>query len=299
MRAGILVSLGVSAALGLGALAVAHLWAPEAPLNSAPSDRKNAVPVVVAASALSYGQRLEAKHLTLVQIPAGAEPQGSYRSVQQVLNQPGGAPVVLAPLGIREPLLPAKLSGSGARPSLAAAIDEDKRGYTIRVTDVSGVGGHALPGDRVDVMLTRDLSTDSQNRRLISAVVIQNVRVLGIDLNADPSSTKAVTPKTTTLEVSVEEAQKLAVAAELGALSLALRRSGAVQVATVRPISARDIDSQVEVSPPTMARTPNRQTRQYPAKGPANSANTGSLVIVHGSTATRVSAPAERPSAGT
>src|SRR3712207_8845335 len=49
--------------------------------------------------------------------------------------------------------------------------------------------------DRVDVLLTRNLSTDNDVQRFASDIVIQNVRVLGIDLNADPTSTETMVPK--------------------------------------------------------------------------------------------------------
>src|SRR6185369_3874591 len=77
-------------------------------------------------------------------------------------------------------------------------------------------------------------------RSYISYVVLQNVRVLGVDLNADLSSDKPARPETTTLEVSVEDAQKLSVAATLGSLSLALRRPGAAELETAAPIRTGD-----------------------------------------------------------
>jgi pilus assembly protein CpaB len=303
MRHGILISLAGSAALGVGALALAHFWTPgpQTPASDNPGAARKTVPVVIASGALGYGVRLEARNLSVAQFPSEAAPQGAYSSVDQVLNQAGGAPVVLAPLAAREPLLPAKLSGPGARPSLSADIAEGKRGYTIRVTDVSGVGGHALPGDHVDVVLTRDLSDDSRSRRMVSEVVIQNVRVLGIDLNANPTSAKAALPKTSTLEVTVEDAQKLAVASELGSLTLALRRSGAVGVDSVRAITASDMTGVAEVPAPR-ARTV-AVVRRLPAKpltAGAKTANAafGSVRVIHGDKAADIQVPTERSGAG-
>ena len=150
----------------------------------------------------------------------------------QVLAQDGGGPpVALTPIAARETLLPSKLSGPGARASVAAEIGEGFRAYTIKVSDVTGVGGHALPGDRVDVVLMRDLTPVGPTRNFVSDVVIQNIRVLGVDLNADLAANKPATPSTATLEVSVPDAQKLAVAADLGKLSLALRKTGAAEIA--------------------------------------------------------------------
>jgi pilus assembly protein CpaB len=137
-------------------------------------------------------------------------------------------------------VLPSKLSGPGARPSVAAEIADGMRAYTIRVNDVAGVGGHALPGDRVDVVLMRDLTPQGSVRTYVADVVLQDVRLLGIDLNADLSSNKPAEPKNATLEVSVEDSQKLAIASTLGTLSLALRRTGEAQVEPTKTLLTRD-----------------------------------------------------------
>lgn len=245
MRVGTLVSLGASAALGLGALLVAKVALParsNVAAAAVPAPVVNGVPMVVASQDIKYGERLAANHLKIVKVPREAAPAGAFTTVEQVLAQDnGGAPVALLPILAREPLLPAKLSGPGARPSVAAEIGPGMRAYTIGVSDVSGVGGHALPGDRVDVVLMRNLSDDDSHKALQAEVVIQNVRLLGVDLNADPTSNKPEAPSTATLEVSVRDAQKLAMAAELGALSLALRALGQAEVEAAPPLSVRDV----------------------------------------------------------
>lgn len=245
MRVGTIVSLGASAALGLGALFVAKVALPaHSNVASAaiPAPVINGVPMVVASQDIKYGERLDASHLKVITVPREAAPAGAFASVDQVLAQDnGGAPVALLPIVAREPLLPTKLSGPGARPSVAAEIGAGMRAYTIGVSDVSGVGGHALPGDRVDVVLMRNLSKDDADKVLQAEVVIQNVRLLGVDLNADPTSNKPEAPSTATLEVSVRDAQKLAMAANLGSLSLALRALGQAEVEAAPPLGVRDV----------------------------------------------------------
>jgi pilus assembly protein CpaB len=232
MRVVTIVSLGACALFGLGALVVAKTMLPA---NGGPKVAVAPVvgtPVVVAKAGLKFGDKLDATKVEILKIPANAVPEGAFTTIDQVLKQDaGGAPVALTPIAARELLLPAKLSGPGARASIAAEIRDGFRAYTIKVTDVTGVGGHALPGDRVDVVLMRDTSTDQQKHNYVSQVVIQDIRVLGVDLNADPASNKPATPNTATLEVTVPDAQKLAVAGDLGKLSLALRRTGSVEVA--------------------------------------------------------------------
>lgn len=233
MRVVTIVSLGACALFGLGALVVAKTMMPAPGVAKAATAPPVAgVPVVVAKAALKFGDKLDASKVEILNLPSNAIPDGAFKTTAAVLAQDGGGPpVVLTPISAREPLLPAKLSGPGARASIAAEIADGMRAYTIKVTDVTGVGGHALPGDRVDVVLMRDTSADQQKHAYVSEVVIQDVRVLGVDLNADLNSNKPATPNTATLEVSVRDAQKLAVAGDLGKLSLALRKTGSAEIA--------------------------------------------------------------------
>jgi pilus assembly protein CpaB len=244
MRVATIVSLAASAALGLGALFVAKIALPNAAQAKLPALAQRpaeGTPLVVATHALKFGEKLDAGALTVIKVPAEAIPQGAFTSVSQVLAADhGGPPVALTPMAPHEAILGAKISGPGARPSVAAEVAEGMRAYTIKVSDVTGVGGHALPGDRVDVVLMRDLTPQGPQRSYISYVVLQNVRVLGIDLNADLASEKAATPNTATLEISVADSQKLSMAANLGTLSLALRRTGEADPAQARPLRTSD-----------------------------------------------------------
>lgn len=240
MRVVTIASLGASAVLGLAALVVARSVLPNAnasKVQAKTTQQVAGVPVVVAKAPLKFGDKLDSTKIEILQLPSNAVPDGAFKTEQAVLTTDGGkAPVVLTPISAREPLLPAKLSGPGARASVAAEIADGMRAYTIKVSDVTGVGGHALPGDRVDVVLMRDTSTDPQKHSYVSEVVIQDVRVLGVDLNADQSSNKPASPSTATLEVTVPDAQKLAVASDLGKLSLALRRTGSAEIAKTAPM---------------------------------------------------------------
>jgi len=289
MRLATVVSLAASAVLGIGALVVARVWIPantakptlSTPVAAAPPV---GVPVVVASGALKYGEKLDAGKLTLVRMPASVAPEGAFSSVDEVLKQDGGAPVVLVAMTAREPLLPAKLSGAGARPTVAAEIAEGHRAYTIKVSDVAGGGGHIFPGDRVDVLLSRDMSetdpADQGGKRYVADVVLQDVRVLGMNLNADQDSTDPTVPSTATLEVTMPEAQKLAVAGDLGTLSLALRRTGAAGVQPARAVFVGDV-------------SPVSRTRARAAGEGAVASRGATIVVVHGDESASVQVPKE------
>ncbi|WP_430421732.1 Flp pilus assembly protein CpaB [Phenylobacterium sp.] len=293
MRVVTIVSLAASAVLGLGALVVAKVMLPNAAAAKSPIVQAQAQgePMVVASRAIKYGEKLQASMLTVIKAPKDAIPEGAFTTVNAVLAADrGGAPVALTPMSAREPLLPLKISGPGSRPIVSAAIAEGMRAYTLKVDDASGVGGHALPGDHVDVVLLRDLTPSGPERNFISYVVVQNARVLGMDLNADPTSDKPASPNTATIEVSVEDSQKLSLAATLGNLSLALRRNGAAEIAAAKPVRTNDFLSGGRSTAPRAVRTASA--------GPARSY---AILIVEGEPSKRSSgggrsrAPAAAP----
>jgi len=303
MRVVTIVSLGASAVLGLAALFVAKAMLPHsgtAKMAAAMGQPAVGVPVVAAKADLKFGDRLEAGKLTILHVPSNAVPVGAFTTVEQVLAQDhGGAPVALGPISARELLLPAKLSGPGARASVAAEVADGYRAYTVKVSDVTGVGGHALPGDRVDVVVMRDLTPEGDTRNYVSEVVLQNVRVLAIDLNLDQAANKPAAPATATLEVRVEDTQKLAVAADLGKISLAMRKTGEVDYVRTAPM--RTGNFMVARSPPGNrgGGGPAPSPSASPSSGAASYINySGPIVIVEGGPHGRgkpVQAPAPPP----
>src|SRR3712207_1102010 len=107
-----------------------------------------------------------------------------------------------------EPLLKAKVTGPGQRASLAAVIDPGMKAMTVRVNDVNGVAGFVLPGERVDILLTRTMEKNES----WTDVLLQNVKVLAADQSADDRADKPSVAKAVTLEVSTAQAQKLTLA---------------------------------------------------------------------------------------
>lgn len=302
MRLATIISLGASTALGVGALVVARLWMPShtASAQAPAAAPVEGVPVVVAAQPIPYGVKLEAKYLTVAKLPPGAAPAGAYSSVNQILSQQGGPPTALTPMQAAEPVLPTKLTGVGERATLAALISPGMRAYTIAVNEVSGTGGHVLPGDRVDVVLTRDVSAGggsadmSGGRRMMSSIVCQDVRVLGIDQNANPTTATPIVARSATLEVTAHDAERLALAAQTGSLSLALRKTGASEIDSVRPVQAADLGPAPGLRGPVAA-----APRRMAASGRPVPRDEGpSVVIVNGDTVAKVKVPAEGAAAG-
>jgi pilus assembly protein CpaB len=123
-------------------------------------------------------------------------------------------------------------------------IQDGMRAVTVRVNDVEGVAGFILPGDHVDVLLTRQAAEGRTSGT--NDVVIQNTRVLAIDQLADDAADRPQVARAVTIEVDTTGAQKIALAASLGNLSLMLRRAGEQHMDATRRITTSDL-TQTEV----------------------------------------------------
>jgi pilus assembly protein CpaB len=102
----------------------------------------------------------------------------------------------------------------------------------IRTSDVEGVGGFVLPGDQVDVLLTRSIGGSQNNS--VTQIVAQNVRVMGVDQSDNDEADKPQVAKSITLEVTPAQAQAIALGQSVGNLSLALRHVADAQVLALR-----------------------------------------------------------------
>lgn len=174
--------------------------------------------IAVARIPLEFGAELNSQNVRMVDWPAGSIPPGSFSDLND-FNENGQPLVVLRPIAPGEPVLRSRLSGEGGRATLSALLPENMRAISIPITAVTGVAGFALPGDRVDVLLTQ--TDDSGDRE--TDILLQNVRVIAIDQSANDNAEEPTVGDTATLEVTREDAQVLALAREVGTLSLALR----------------------------------------------------------------------------
>jgi pilus assembly protein CpaB len=234
MRTGALLRIGLALALGTASVFVVRGTSNGAP--AAPAGQAAIRGVVVARTTLAFGSRIGAEHLEVVPWPEGAVPPGSFTDIAQILDGKGDR-VALRTIDKYEPVLAGRISQPGGRATLSTIVDRDMRAMTIRVDDVLGVAGFVLPGDRVDILLTRapgrpEAATD---------VLLQNVRVLGVDQEANDKKDKPVVARAVTLEVSPADAQKLTLAANVGLLGLSLRNQADATAAETRTIHLADI----------------------------------------------------------
>ena len=142
-----------------------------------------------------------------------------------------------------EPVLAVKLTGGNGRAGLAGIIAEGMRAVTIPVDMVNGVGGFVMPGDRVDIVLTRK---DRKDGEQVAKIIMENVKVLSIDQQADTRADAPQIAKTVTLETDTGGAQKLALATSLGRLSLLLRSAGDEETVRSKELSGDDLDGKAK-----------------------------------------------------
>jgi len=136
--------------------------------------------------------------------------------------------IVRDPILTGEPITPRKIVRGGDGGYLSVVLSPGKRAMAVPVTSETAVGGFILPGDRVDVLQTRDtLSPDADgggSKVTIAETILQNVRVLALDQStAAEKDAKSIVAATATIEVSPADAEALTRAKATGPVTLALR----------------------------------------------------------------------------
>jgi len=216
-----LLTMAVAVVLGLVAVFLVRNYIGQAqrtPAQAAgPGGTKS---VVVAAAPIQRGAALAPNLLKVVSYPADAVPAGAVGSVAE-LGAPGpNGRLSLRSLSPNEPILMSQVTGPGGKVTLAAVVNTGMRAVTVRSNDVAGVAGFVLPGDRVDILLTRPNSDQGQPA---TQVLAENVRVLGVDQLADDTADKPVVARAVTLELTPDQAGVLSLAQAVGSVSFTLR----------------------------------------------------------------------------
>ena len=156
--------IGIAAVFGAVSIFAADLWV-KSEASQRVETRTVEIPapaqpkvefktIVVASEPLRFGMQLDRAQLTEIQWPQDALPQGAFPTIDALLAE--GSRVVLSPMETNEPVLLAKLSGPNGRATLSNLLSPGMRAVTIKTDEIAGVGGFVTPGDRVDVVLTRD-----------------------------------------------------------------------------------------------------------------------------------------------
>ena len=209
------ISLFASAiSLGLGATWYANQWlinSAEAPVAGA---SLSTTPVVVAALEIPFGQKIEASHLKAINWPEETMPEGVFNDPAVVVGKIANTKIMQNEMVITSRIVD-EVGGS----VLAAIVSPNKRAVTLRVNDVLGVAGFLLPGNRVDILATRQ----ENNERPQTETILEDLKVLAVDQTASTEEDKPIVVRTVTVEADPKEAERLVLASEEGSVQLVLR----------------------------------------------------------------------------
>lgn len=208
-----IVMLVVAVVAGLTAVLLAARWVRE---QSQVSSGK----VVVAMSDIQLGARITPEMIRLIAWPSSSLPAGVFNDPDKLSGR-----VARTSMTRGEPILESKLAPEGTQGGLSAVVGEGKRAITVRVNDVIGVAGFALPGNFVDIMVNtmEEGAKNNDKDRSISKIVLEHILVLAVAQEAGRDETKPKVVNAVTLEVTPEQAEKLDLARSVGTLSLVLR----------------------------------------------------------------------------
>ncbi|GLU30960.1 Flp pilus assembly protein CpaB [Trinickia caryophylli] len=206
-----LIMLATAMLAGLAAVVFASRWL----MNTSSAA---VTPVAVAVDDINLGQPLNTNLIRVVNWPTGSVPPGTFSDPKLLQGR-----VVKSSLTRGEPVLESKLSPAGTKGGLSAVINKGDRAITVRVNDVVGVAGFALPGNYVDVIVNTQAPGSTNDQHSISKIVLEKILVLAVAQQVSRDDTQPKVVNAVTLEVSPDQAEKLDLARSVGTLSLVLR----------------------------------------------------------------------------
>ena len=193
-------------------------------LSSAQAYTRSLNNVVIAKVEIPLGSTIIPEQLAIAQFPDNVTPEGAFAVVDEKLV----GRVVITSISPREPLTESRLAPVGAAGGLSSVIPEGFRAMTVRVDEVVGVSGFIMPGTLVDIVVVTMPPKNSGREEMISKIVLQNIKVLASGQNIDkPKDGREVerAVRAVTLQVTPEQAEKLALAQSEGRLQLVMRNS--------------------------------------------------------------------------
>lgn len=198
------------------------------------------VPVVVAAADIQWGTKIEKEMLKTAEYLKSSVPNGYFSDIKEVEGR-----VLISPLKTKDPVTASRLASTDIKSGgVSAVLEKGRRAVAVKGDKVLGLSGLVKPGNRVDVLVTMK---NPENGEDITKQVLENISVLATgtvieDKNGEPSPVDVYT-----LEVSPEQAEKLALASNKGRLQFALRNiTDSESVATKGAGAAETLNYQQE-----------------------------------------------------
>jgi pilus assembly protein CpaB len=207
--------MGIALLLAIAAVMVAARW-----INTRAASATGKV--AVAQVDIALGSPLAPEMVTMMDWPASAMPPTAFSDQKLLVGRVARSTILKG-----EPVMESKLAPPGTQGGLSAVVAQGKRAMTVRVNDVVGVAGFALPGNFVDVLVNTQgeqaRNTNDGKDPSISKIVLERILVLAIAQEAHRDDTKPKVVNAVTLELSPEQTETLDLARSVGTLSLVLR----------------------------------------------------------------------------
>ena len=251
MRSRGMLMLVIALVAGLAAVVLATRW-----MQQQGGEKGR---IAVANAEIELGGRISPEMVRMVDWPQGSVPAGAFTEASKLEGR-----VVTVALQRGEPLIESRLAPIGTKGGLSAVVPEGKRAMTVRVNDVVGVAGFALPGNYVDVMVNTQEEGGQRNERdrTISKIVLERILVLAVAQEADRDSTKPKVVNAVTLELSPMQAEMLDLARSVGTLSLVLRNQTDPNAVATAGITKSELLGQARPQPePAKAAAANPPTK--------------------------------------
>lgn len=244
--------LAIALVLGVLAALAGYIGLRATAAQVASNSSKHFVPVVVAATDLTFGTKLDRAQLRVVKYPKESVPAGAFSDVDSVAGQT--SKIFLA---AREPVTATKLSSRGG--GLSMLVRPGLRATSLEVNQVSGVSGFVLPGDRVDVLCTVD--DRGASMEATTRTILQNAEVLASGQKTAQQDNKPITVQAVTILVDPVGAEKLALGLHEGKLHLVLRNPEDTDTTMVAGLDTQEM---LNGKAPVRLATAARSTRHAP-----------------------------------
>jgi pilus assembly protein CpaB len=213
------------------------------------SKKQEMVEIIVATKNLSSGADIKPEDVKWKSVPKDSVFEGAILREDKKKAHAMAKGRLRRDVAANEPLLRSALAAAGKGNILAATMEKGMRAIAIKVSADTMVGGFINPGDRVDVILTHQIKLSGAEQdqvegtisRHATETVLENVKILAVDQVARKEDDKAKVGRTVTIEVDQTGAEKIALANEMGDLSLALRAVGDSSVASKKDRVTTDV----------------------------------------------------------
>jgi pilus assembly protein CpaB len=222
----------VAVLLGVTASVVGYYGLTSMASQAAAQNSANFRNVVVTATDLTFGVKLDRTMLRTVRYPKESVPDGAFSTLDSVAGQ-----TTKVFMSAREPVTAIKLSSRGG--GLSMLVRPNMRAASLEVNQVSGVSGFVLPGDRVDILATIEPNNTRQDA--VTRTVLQNIEVLASGQKTEQRDNKPITVQSVTILVDPDGAETLALAMHEGKIHLVLRNPEDQELVKVASLSTQEM----------------------------------------------------------